>query len=406
LLLKEKRVFMSKLLYFDCFSGISGDMTVAALLDLGINKEVFLERLSKIGLSDEYEIKIQKSMSHGISGTDFTVLQHSSHGHARNLKDIENIILSGGLSVRITEFALSVFNEIASAEAKVHGIEISDVHFHEVGAIDSIIDVVAAAICIDMIGADVIMSSWLHEGSGTIESSHGTLPVPVPAVVEMLSGSKIPVVTGCAETELVTPTGLGILKCAASSYSIMPPAEIISTGYGLGKRDTGKINALRVILAETADKIDKVDEVAVIEANIDDCNPEILGFTLEKLFGSGALDVWYTPVHMKKNRPGTILSVMCREDRIKALAGIILTETTSIGVRINRMPRIVLDRLSVKVPTRYGEISVKIATGHNISKAIPEFESCRKAASEHDVTVREVYEETIFSYKKSKTTKI
>lgn len=406
---------MKKLLYFDCFSGISGDMAVAAMLDLGIDNNEFSKRLASLGLSDEFDIKIRKLKKHGITGTDFDVIldekvhEHSHANdafHGRNLKDIVSIIQSGGLSEKSVEFAVNAFNDIASAEAAVHGVDISEVHFHEVGAVDSIIDIVGAAILIDMIDADVIMSSTLREGSGTVETCHGMLPVPVPAVAKMLLGTGIPIETGYANTELVTPTGLAILKQAATSYAPMPAAVINSVGYGFGKKDIGKLNALRVVIANLYDNTDKIDEVAVIETNIDDCNPELIGNTVEKLFGSGALDVWLTPVHMKKNRPGTVLSVMCRDDRVKALAGIILSETASIGVRINKMSRMILSRQSIKVDTRFGEITVKTASGHGIFKGAPEFESCRKAASEYNVPVKEVYEEAIAAYRKYKTKKI
>ncbi|HBQ64046.1 MAG TPA: nickel pincer cofactor biosynthesis protein LarC [Clostridiales bacterium] len=294
---------------------------------------------------------------------------------------------------------MRVFEEIARAEGAVHGIDPSRVHFHEVGAVDSIVDVVSAAIGLEMLDVDMIFSSSLREGSGTVETSHGTLPVPVPAVAKMLEGSKIPVSAGHADTELITPTGLAILKSAVSAFGPLPESEILATGYGIGKRDTGNPNALRVLLAETPGEKSFPEYAVVLETNLDDCSPEILGHVMEKLFGAGALDVWLTPVHMKKNRPGTLLSVLCREDRSKPLSVMILSETTSLGVRMNRVSRMTLDRKTMYVPTRYGDIEIKTAFGHGITKVAPEYESCRKAAAEHTVPVREAYEEAMSVFK-------
>lgn len=242
-------------LYFDCFSGISGDMTLGALLDLGIDTDQFRNELDKLNL-DEFDIIISNKVKNGIVGTDVEVRLHEEHEHthnshshhARNLYDIESLIDASELKSNVKEFSKKVFREIAAAEAKVHNKNISEVHFHEVGAVDSIVDIVGVAICIDLLGAEQFFSSYIHDGSGFIECQHGIIPVPVPAVAEMLKGSGIPLISEDVETELVTPTGCGLIKCLSSQYGKMPAMTIEKIGYGIGKRDTGRFNALRIFM--------------------------------------------------------------------------------------------------------------------------------------------------------------
>lgn len=407
-----------KILYFDCFSGISGDMTIGALLDLGADEARLRKELSMLNL-DGYELIIEKKASNGITGTDVTVLLEEEHAHdhghnnthsERNLSDIVQIIDKSSLSQGVKEFGKAVFHEIAKAEAKVHGKGINEVHFHEVGAIDSIIDIVATAICLELLGVEKVYSSALHDGRGFIECRHGVIPVPVPAVMEMLSGSGIPLVSEEVGTELVTPTGMGLIKHISSSFGKMPPMVVGATGYGLGKRETGRLNALRVFLGEAYiddNKMEKnqgFDEIAVLETNIDDTSSEILGYATERLFKAGALDVYHTPIYMKKGRPAYLLTVLARPKDQDRLADIILTETSTLGVRRSFCERRCMKRDTVAVSTEYGEARVKIANFDEVNyetddlgssgfhKAAPEYEDCRVIAEKSGLPLAKVYE--------------
>ncbi len=400
-----------KALYFDCFSGISGDMTVAALLDLGINKDVFLRELEKLNIGG-YRIEISEKVKCGIKGTDFNVIlehehnhsheddhhnqhqhQHQHHHHhedARNLQDICHIIDESGLNDSVKKLSKEIFKEVAKAEAYVHDKPIDEVHFHEVGAVDSIVDIVGASICINLLGVEKIFSSALHEGQGTIECAHGILPVPVPAVMQMLRSSNIPVITEDVHTELVTPTGIAIIKTVACNFGKMPDMVIESAGYGMGKRETGGFNALRVVLGEL--NIEKnTDMIISMRTNIDDISPEIIGYTMERLFESGALDVYQIPIHMKKNRTGTMLCVMCKDEDKEKLAGIIFSETGSLGIRYSAMQRMIQSRETVSFATRFGEIRAKLYG--DAGKFTPEYDDCVRAAKEYKVSLNDVYNE-------------
>ncbi|EPR11953.1 nickel pincer cofactor biosynthesis protein LarC [Ruminiclostridium papyrosolvens] len=422
-----------KVLYFDCFSGISGDMTLGALLDLGIDKAAFLAELEKLKV-DGYSIEINKKIKNGISGTDVHVvleetghhenseehqygeIHHTDHHHhgehehthentyhehthyhnhhsERNLKDIELIINQSGLRPRVKSMSTKIFREIARAEAKVHGKDISEVHFHEVGAVDSIVDIVGSCICLDMLGIERIFASELHEGKGFVKCAHGLLPVPVPAVLEMLCNSKIPLITEDIPFELVTPTGLGIIKMISSGFGKMPPLSIEKTGYGMGKRETGRFNALRVVMGSLyqQDMIPN-DEISILETNIDNMSPEIMGYTMEKLLDSGALDVYYTPIYMKKNRPSAMLTVLVKCGEEKGISDIIFSETSTLGVRISHSQRFCMDRELVKVNTQYGDVRVKVANIGDIMKFAPEYEDCRSIALKTGMPIKEVYE--------------
>jgi uncharacterized protein (TIGR00299 family) protein len=456
-----------KILYFDCFSGISGDMTIGALLDLGIDRKRFLDELAKLNL-EGYRIEIVSKTVNGISGTDINVVltdpeEGHEHGHdhehehgqdhdlghthdhdhvhthdhthphshddahshdhvhkngERGLPEIEEIIERSSLSSNIKAFSKKVFREIAAAEAKVHGKPINEVHFHEVGAIDSIVDIAGTAICLELLGVERVYSSVLHDGSGFIECRHGIIPVPVPAVVEMLAGSGIPLVSEDVGTELVTPTGMGIIKCLASSFGVMPQMKIEKTGYGHGKRNTGRLNALRVILGETLEGPEKdrlsgreyelsekagnepgragnlppKDEIIVLETNIDDTTSEILGYTMTRLLEAGALDVFFTPIFMKKNRPAYMLTVIAKPGTEDLLAEIVLAETSTLGIRSRRMERYCMQRETLPVETGFGTARVKTASFGQVRKASPEFEDCRRIAQETGMPLAKVYE--------------
>ncbi len=400
-----------KVLYFDCFSGISGDMTLGALLDLGIDSEIFKRELAKLNLSG-YEIVIQKKGSNGIYGTDVQVLVdedgndadshdhdcdggHGHHHHgqkvSRNLKIIEEMIDESELKINVKELSKKVFREIARAEAKVHNKDINEIHFHEVGAVDSIIDIVGTAICIDLLGIDKVFSSPLHDGHGFVTCAHGIIPVPVPAVMEMLRGTNIPLITEDVNTEMVTPTGMALIKCLSSDFGNMPAMLIDRIGYGMGKRDIGRLNALRVIMGTMPDEGMMMEETALLETNIDDMSPEIMGYTIEKLLKNGALDAYYTPVYMKKNRPGVILSVLCNIEDEKKLTDIIMKETSTLGVRRNVIKRYCMDRQVKTVNTCFGDVRVKIASWGDFSKISAEYEDCRQIAEKTGIPLRDVY---------------
>ena len=395
-----------KVLYFDCFSGISGNMTLGALLDLEIDPEKFKSELKKLNLNG-YDIEITQKKKNGIAGTYVDVIMnnletaHANHSHGdkhkhkhsmRNFIDIEMIIDHSNLSSKVKEFSKKVFREIARAEAKVHGTDIENVHFHEVGAVDSIVDIVGTAICLEMLGAEKVFSSSLHDGQGFIECQHGTIPVPVPAVMEMLADSGIPLISEDVQTELVTPTGMGIIKSIASNFGKMPEMKIDRVGYGMGSRETGRLNALRVVMGILLEDNKVDDEIVVLETNIDDMSPEFLGFTAERLLENGALDVYYTPIYMKKNRPAYMLTVLSNRDCEEKLTDIILIETSTLGVRKSVGIRSCMNREIETVNTQLGEVRVKVAYKGEFKKAAPEYEDCKEIANRTGMPIREVYE--------------
>lgn len=395
-----------KVLYLDCFSGISGDMMLGALLDLGIDQDEFKKELEKLKLSG-YQININKKVINGITVTDVDVAvhehdHHHDHNHehgndhhhhdARNIEDIEHLIDDSGLSDKVKDFSKRVFGEIARAEARVHNMDVRQVHFHEVGAVDSIVDIVGSAICLDLLGIDMVYCSALHDGNGFIECQHGKLPVPVPAVMEMLKNSGIPYITEDINTELVTPTGMGLVKCLSKGFGVMPPMTVNMVGYGAGKRQTGRFNALRCVVGDLLKGEEKDSEISVLETNIDDMNHEILGYVMERLFDKGALDVFYTPVYMKKNRPGVMLTVLSEKANEENLTTIILEETSTLGVRKYASKRCILEREFNIINTRYGEVRVKVAGEGAFAKSAPEYEDCVKLAKENGVPLRKIYD--------------
>lgn len=414
-----------RVLFFDCFSGISGDMTLGALIDLGIDKDVFRSELDKLNLAG-YELIIEKKVKNGITGTDVHVIlneeyedhqkklkehehvhesshhahphphghEHHGRGHshnARNLPDIEHLIDASDIDQKAKDFSKKVFREIARAEAKVHNKEINEVHFHEVGAIDSIVDIVGAAICLQLLGVERIFSSPLHDGKGFINCQHGVLPVPVPAVMEMLKDSNIPLVPIDVNTELVTPTGIGIIKCLTSDFGRMPAMIVERIGYGMGKRETGRFNALRVVLGTLFEE-DRKEEIAVLETNIDDMSPELMGYTMEALLENGALDAFYTPIFMKKNRPSAMLTVLSELKKEEGLVDIIMKETSTLGIRRSVVSRYCMDRDFISVDTGIGQVRVKHASRGEIEKLAPEYEDCREIAKKTGLPIREVYD--------------
>ncbi|HVI40928.1 MAG TPA: nickel pincer cofactor biosynthesis protein LarC [Anaerovoracaceae bacterium] len=420
---------MERILYFDCFAGISGDMSIGALIDLGLDSSAVLEEIKKLGVKG-YDIEIKKINRFSISGTDVKVTlngdvdcvhehEHGSpdhgdgHGHdhhhdekERSLADISHIIRTSSISEKAKELSIAIFTEIAKAEAAVHGTRMEEIYFHEVGAIDSIVDIAGTAICIDMLKADRIFCSPVHEGQGFINCKHGRLPVPVPAVIKMLGGSGISIVTEDIQAELVTPTGFGILKTVSESCGKMPEMLVESVGYGFGKTETGRLNALRVILGTSGkpdqepiqDKMpDQVtdtvrDKVTLIETNIDNTTGEMLGFAMHKLMKAGALDAYFTPIQMKKNRPAVMLSVLCKTNDTEMLSDVIFSETSTIGIRMQEMERITLKREIRTVHTNLGEVRVKLVIVRGLERIQPEYEDCARIAEENNLSFNEVYE--------------
>jgi uncharacterized protein (TIGR00299 family) protein len=384
-----------KTLYFDCFAGASGDMILGALIAAGVEPDSFKQQLSLLGVQG-YSIEFEAVDRSGISATHARVQTAYEHAH-RHLADILKIIYDSALSDRVKDRAAKIFSRLAEAEARVHNEQIEHVHFHEVGALDAIIDVVGAAIGFELLEIERFVSSSLHVGSGTVEMEHGRYPVPPPAVAELLKG--VPFYSTDIPGELVTPTGAAIITTVCTDYGPIPEMRLLQAGYGAGTRKYEKFpNALRVMIGDDQVSQPELDGPAderllMIETNMDDISPQILGHVLERAFEVGALDCYFTSVQMKKNRPGVLLSMLCRPQDRTALEELIFSETTTLGIRGYKVDRRALQRKIVTVETQYGRIDVKVAhlNGH-VVKAMPEFEQCRRAAREANVPLRVVEE--------------
>lgn len=382
-----------KVLYFDCPMGISGDMCMAALIDMGVDFKMVLRELKKLK-ADRIDVAVNKEVRHSITGTTFRVRVKESHHH-RTFKDIKRLIGESTLDKGVKELSISIFKEIAIAEGKVHGIKPEEVHFHEVGAMDSIIDIVGASIAIRSLKADRIISSPIPLGSGWANTMHGRIPIPAPATVEILKGA--PIVSTEIPFELTTPTGAAIIKTVAQGFGPLPDMVIEKTGYGAGKKDfMESANVLRVMLGTAKDERKAHKERAgllVMETNIDDMSPQTAGYLMERLFEAGALDVFFTPVQMKKSRPGVLLTVLTDEERKEGLLDIIFEESTSIGVRTYPVERECLERKVVRAKTPYGVVRVKVSLrGGKVVNSQPEYEDCRELARKKKVPLKKVME--------------
>ena len=457
-----------KTLYLDCFSGISGDMMLGALLDIGIDNDLFIRELSKVNICG-YDVAINKVNKNSITGTDINIIvgggdsdsyvhghgpeqkhghthehehshenghthehehshdenehahehehSHYENGHTherdRSLKDILLLIDESELNDEVKIMSKRVFNEIGAAEAKVHNVPVADVHFHEIGAVDSIIDIIGVCICVHLLEIKAIYSSELHEGKGFIDTRHGRLPVPAPAVLAMLEGSGIPIITEDIYSELITPTGIGLAKTLACSFGKMPGMLVEHVGYGFGKRETGRLNALRAVLGELAgdargpgatithggaafpynDGKTDTDHIVALEANIDDMTAEAMGYAMERLLAAGALEVFFTPIHMKKNRPATMLTVLARPKDTIILTDIIFKETSTLGIRESHHIRTLMSRRTELVDLEpFGSIRCKIAERKGVRRISPEYEDCRAYAARTGLSLMEVYE--------------
>lgn len=370
-------------LRFECFSGISGDMILGSLLDLGLSLDALRAELEKLNVKN-FSVSARKVVRAGVAATKFDVEMGDAHAH-RRLSHIARIIEGSELSTSVKERAVAIFRRLAEAEAKVHGTTVEKVHFHEVGAIDAIVDIVGACIGFELLGVKDIYCSPLNVGSGFVDCAHGTMPIPAPATAELLKG--ISIYSNQVSGELVTPTGAAIVSTLAKGFGPMPDFRIGCIGYGAGSKDfKGTANVLRALQGELLDEASKSgakaeSRVAVLEASIDDMNPQIYGHLLDKLLSLGALDVFATPVQMKKNRPGVLLTVLTPLELADALALQIFNETTTIGIRYHETERRVLEREAEIVECEFGRINVKVSKlNGRIVNFAPEYEGCRQAA--------------------------
>ncbi|MBP5590911.1 nickel pincer cofactor biosynthesis protein LarC [bacterium] len=410
-----------KNLYFECNSGISGDMAVAALLDLGADKEALLKTLASIP-ADGFRIEITDVVKNGIRCCDFNVIldhKHENHDHDteylfghkhdedehhhhehRHLSDIIEIIGKTKLSENAKNLAEKIFRIVAEAEAAAHGVPVEEVHFHEVGAIDSIVDIVAFAFCFDNLGIGRVFIPHLCEGTGEIRCQHGILPIPVPAVVNIVQKHGLVLQMAEMKGELVTPTGAAIAAAVKTDEALPKQFKIAKTGLGAGKRNYEKPSILRAFLIEEPEKLEETHEetpnkITKLEANIDDSTGEALGFAMEQLFEAGALDAFYTPCFMKKNRPAYMLTVLCRNSDIEKMEDIIFNHTTTIGIRRCTMERTVLEREELSVQTPYGNAKIKLLIHNNRKRFAPEYESVAEISRKTGISFGKIYNELI-----------
>lgn len=393
-----------KTLYFDCFAGASGNMILGALVALGVNEKELIEQIRLLDVV-EFEIEFTSKDKSGIAAIHAEVKVPHEHAH-RHLHHIEKIINDSRLSDSIKKRAVEIFTNLARAEAKIHGIEIEKVHFHEVGAMDAIIDVVGACIGFEMLGVEKFVCSKIHVGSGFAKMAHGKFPVPPPAVAELLKGA--PIYSTEIEGELITPTGAAIIATVCEEFGRIPEMTVEKTAYGAGTREYKDFpNVLRLMIGEVfpakaqrskdAKHISAEEQTAtyerltIIETNLDDVSPEILGFVMEKAFETGALDCWFTPIQMKKNRPATLVSILCKKSDKDKFIALMVRETPTIGLRLRDVERVCLEREVSVIETKFGEISVKIARfGGQIVNVKPEFETLREIARRENLPLREV----------------
>jgi pyridinium-3,5-bisthiocarboxylic acid mononucleotide nickel chelatase len=428
-----------KILYLDCQSGISGDMTLSALIDLGANITYITDHLEKLPI-DSFSLNVKQVVKKGISSKqlvlhfdepvehhhhhdhneeqhehnhesgDHTHDNHHEHDHHhhhlhddhhhhnghhhhehRKASTILKMIEDSHLPARVKERSLSVFQVIAEAEGKIHGMNPKEVHFHEVGAMDSIIDIIGVCLALESLGVDKIIASPVPTGHGKLMMAHGLYPIPAPATAEILKG--VPLADFHVKGELTTPTGAGFLKALTHEYGNIPPLPIENIGYGAGKKDFEHPNVLRAILFNAKETAQR-EQISVLECQLDDFTGEALGYLMEKLLGQGALDVYFTPVTMKKSRPGTLITVLAKPEKVFSLEELLLRETSTFGVRRSEWSRRILSREIKEVETAYGKINVKIGKlDGDIIKVFPEYEDVKKASYQHNVSFVEVYSE-------------
>lgn len=402
-----------KLAYFDCFSGISGDMTLGAVVDAGCGVEHLRADLRGLQVPG-WELTAEKVWKNGMAATQVKVVTEDQSKH-RSLSAILEILQKSQLAPTVGERAAAIFQKLGEAEARVHDVPLEKIHFHEVGAVDAIVDIVGACIGFHALGIEKFACSALNVGGGTAKMAHGILPVPAPATANLLQNK--PTYSNGVQKELVTPTGAAIVATLCDSFGPQPAMSVSAIGYGAGTADLeGQPNVVRIMVGDEV-RVGKGEtkgteaeawatgfdeEIAVIEANLDDMNPQIYGYFLEKGLAAGALDVYTTPVQMKKNRPGTLLTVLCKPQDTNSLMTLIFAETTTFGVRTYRAQRRVLPREWMSVATDFGDVRIKVSrVDGRILHVAPEFEDCKKLAAEKDVPLQRVIAEAIRSYEKS-----
>jgi pyridinium-3,5-bisthiocarboxylic acid mononucleotide nickel chelatase len=390
-------------LYFDCFAGISGDMTLGALVAAGADARELRERLALLDVPG-YEVEFETVDRSGVSATRAVVKVTDEEKPHRHLRDVLKIIEGSRLNDTVKARASKIFGRLAAAEARVHNVAVERIHFHEVGAVDAIVDVVGACIGFELLGVERFAASALHVGSGTVEMEHGRFPVPPPAVAELLRGA--PVYSTDIKGELVTPTGAAIVATVCESFGPLPRMRVERSGYGAGAREYKKFpNVLRVIVGETEDEGDasEGDELlTIVETNLDDVSPQVLGHVMERALDAGALDCFFTNVQMKKSRPGVLVSILCLPRDREAMTNLLFEETPTLGVRSHEVRRRALERESVTVETEFGRIAVKVGrAGGRVLSATPEFEECRAAALRAGVALRVVQESARAAYERS-----
>ncbi len=395
----EKKV---SVLYYECFSGISGDMNLAAMIDLGVPEDYLRTELEKLGL-DGYVVKINRDSRNGIFGTRVDVVLDETDHHHRHLKDINKIIDDSSLSSTVKDLSKKIFLKVGEAEAKIHEMPLEKIHFHEVGAIDSIVDIVGAAICYEYLSPVKTMAGTIELGKGLVKSQHGIIPVPAPATAEILKG--IPTHIGGASFETTTPTGAAILATIVDEFSDNLSIKTKQTGYGIGHKIAERPNMLRVYLGEAHHLTGslKSEDAWIIECNIDDMNPEWYEFIIQKLFEAGAQDVYLGNITMKKSRPGIKISVLCMDENLENLKEIVLRESSSIGLRFYPVKKNLLDRKESVISTGYGPVRIKTAfLNDKIVHQKPEYDDCKKIANETGIPLKEVTDHITLILQKNK----
>ncbi|GIW78923.1 MAG: UPF0272 protein [Gemmatales bacterium] len=382
-----------KIAHFDCFSGISGDMTVAALIDAGVDAEAIRQGIASLGLP--LEVQIEKTRKGGFAATSFHVSAPEEHHH-RHLPQVEQIVAKGALTEKQRELALKIFRRLAEAEAAVHGLPMEKVHFHEVGALDSIADIVGAAIGLDLLGVDRFSSRSVPTGSGMVDCAHGRMPIPAPGTAQLLKG--VPLAATSIQAELTTPTGAAILTTVVTEWTETPNLSIECIGYGAGTKDfKEQPNLLRILVGKASDPATLTgllsDQVCVLETNLDDVPGEVVGYCYDLLFQAGALDVYSTPIFMKKNRPGIKLTVLAKPSDVGKIEEILFRETATLGIRRCTVNRHILQRETGEVETPWGPVKGKFCRRDGEGTWFsPEYEDCARLARENGIPLREVLE--------------
>ena len=379
-------------LYIDCGMGAAGDMLTAALLELIPDRGGFIKRMNSLGIPG-VTVSAEKSVKCGITGTHFTVkvngLEESNHHHHHHgsMNDIRGIVSSLPIPAMVKLDIMAVYNEIAEAESRAHGVPVSQVHFHEVGAMDAVADITAVCLLMHQLDVDRVIASPVHVGSGTVRCTHGVLPVPAPATAHILRG--VPIYGGRISGELCTPTGAALLKHFVEDFGEIPPMKVHSIGYGMGKKNFERANCVRAMLGETEDPADSILE---LRCNVDDMTGEAIGFALEQFMAEGALDAFTTPIGMKKSRPGVLITVLCREDDREKFLQLVFAHTTTLGIRENNCKRAILARKTDILHTDFGPVRRKTSTGYGVKRVKYEYEDLAGIARDNHMTISQILE--------------